>query len=426
MIVFFGALALTLIVGIPISIGLAMACVAFMWWTGTMSLMLAFPQKMLAGIDQFVLLAIPLFVLAGSLMSRSGITDKIVVFARSLVGHVPGGLSLANVLGCMLFGGISGSATAEAAAMGSVMIPAMEKEGYPRPYAAGLTAVASLMGPLVPPSLALILYGVLSGTSISDLFIAGIGPALLICAALMIYAYWRAKRDGYPISERSTWPMRGNAILRAGPALLLPVIIIGGIRGGVFTPTESAAVGVAYALFLAVFFYRSIDFATAFEAFRDTAISTAGILYVIAVASMVAFVFTFEGVPQQVAQFMLSITDNKYLLLLLINILLLGLGMFLETLSIMIMTLPILIGVVKALGIDMVHFGMIMVLNLVIGLVTPPVGICLFITSAISGVPIDKLTRAAMPMLLIAIGVLMIVTYVPAVSLFLPSLLNGD
>lgn len=419
---FFTAFAAFLLVGVPIALGLGLACAAFLWWTDNLDLLAAFPQRMIAGVDQFVLLTIPLFVLAGNLMSLGGITDRIVRFSQSLVGHVPGGLSLVNITASLFFSGISGSATAEAAAIGSVLIPAMEKEGYPKRYAAALTAVASVMGPIIPPSIAMIVYGVLTGTSIAKLFLAGVVPGLLIGFSLMAYAYLQAKKHGYPVSGRVGWRERMKTTVEAGPAVVLPLIILGGILSGVFTPTESAAVAVLYALVLSGFFYRSLSLKALYNVLWETALVTSGIMIVVAIASMVAFVFSYEGVPQKVANGMLALSDNKFVLLLLINIVLLILGMFLEPISIMILTIPVLLGIVKTLGIDLTHFGMIVVLNVVIGLVTPPVGICLFIAGGIGRISLEEISRAAFPMIMICIGVLMVVTYVPQVSLFLPSL----
>jgi len=419
---FFAAFAGFLLVGVPIALALGLACTAFLWWSDNLALMAAFPRYMVAGLDQFVLLSIPLFVLAGSLMSQGGITDRIVRLARALVGHVPGGLSLVSVTSCMFFSGVAGSASAEAAAVGSVLIPAMEKEGYPKDYAAALISVAAVMGPIIPPSVVMIIFGVLSNTSIAALFLAGIIPGLMIGISLMTYAYWRAVRHGYPVSDRMGWMERLHACVQAAPAAMLPIIILGGILTGIFTPTESAAVAVIYALILSGFFYRTLTFASLYRSLWETAFVTTGIMIVIAIASMVAIVFAFESVPQRVASGMLAISDNKYVLLLMINILLLILGMFLELISIMILTLPVLIGIVDIMGLDMVHFGMIMIINVVIGLVTPPVGMCLFVTSAISKLSIEAISRANIPMIGICVIVLLIVTYLPDVSLFLPRL----
>lgn len=422
--VFFGVFAAFLLFGVPVALALGVACTVYLWWAGNTALLAAFPRYMVSGLDQFVLLSIPLFILAGNLMSRGGITDRIVHLARAVVGRVPGGLSLVAVTSCMFFGGVAGSASAEAAAVGSVLIPAMEKEGYPKAYSAALVSVSAVMGPIIPPSIAMIIYGVLTGTSIAGLFVAGIVPGLMLGLLLTAYAFWQARRHGYPVSGPMPWVERVRAIVAAMPALMLPLIILGGILSGVFTPTESAAVAVLYALVLAGVFYRTLTPSGIYAALWETSLLTAGIMIVIAVSNMVAFVFAIGGLARDIADAVLALSDNKYVQLLLINLLLLVLGTFLELLSIMILTLPVLIVIVKALGIDLVHFGMIMVINVVIGLVTPPVGMCLFITSAISRLSIVRISYAALPMIGICLFVLMLVTYVPQISLFLPGLLT--
>jgi C4-dicarboxylate transporter, DctM subunit len=419
--VFFSAFAIFIFISVPIALALALACTAFLYATNSADLIAAFPRYLIAGLDKFVLLSIPLFILAGSLMSQGGITDRILGLARALIGRVPGGLAQISIIACMLFGGVVGSASAETAAIGSVMIPAMERDGYPNQYAAGLISVASVMGPIIPPSIAMIIYGVLTGTSIASLFIAGIIPGIMIGGSLAGYAYWMAKRHGHPVSPPMDWKMRLRLVADGLPAAMLPVIILGGILSGVFTPTESAAIAVLYALVLSAFFYRTLTPKTLYRVLWETAFITAGIMIVVATSNMVAFVFAMEGLPQKVANGMLAISHNKDVILLLINILLLILGMFLDLIAIMILTLPVLIVIVKSLGIDLVHFGLIVTINVVIGLVTPPVGMCLFVASSISRLPIEEISRATLPMLAICFGVLMIVTYVPAVTLFLPS-----
>lgn len=419
---FFLGFAAFLAFGIPIALALALACAVFLAVTGNLDLLAAFPRYMVAGLDQFVLISIPLFVLAGSLMSSGGMTAGLLKLSRAMIGRVPGSLSQVAVVGSMFFGGVMGSASAEAAAIGSVLIPAMEKEGYPKPYAAGLIAVAAVMGPIIPPSLAMIIYGVLSGTSISALFIAGIIPGVMIGLFLMVYAYWQAKRHNYPIAEPMSWSERWDAILKGMPATLMPFIIVVGISSGIFSATESAAIAVIYALALAAV-QRTLNVETIYLALRDTGFVTAGIMIIIATSNMVAFVFAMEGLPQKIAAAILAITSDKYVILLLINVLLLILGMFLDLVAILILTLPIILPIGHQIGIDPVHLGMIVVLNVVIGLVTPPVGMCLFVASAVARLSVEQVARAALPMIGICLIVLMLVTYIPAISLWLPSML---
>lgn len=422
-IVFFSSFAVFIFISVPIALALALACTAFLFATDSIDLIAAFPRYMVAGLDKFVLLSIPLFILAGALMSQGGITERILGLARAMIGRVPGGLSQISIVACMLFGGVVGSASAETAAIGSVMIPAMERDGYPKQYAAGLISVASVMGPIIPPSIAMIVYGVLTGTSIASLFIAGIIPGIMIAGSLAAYAYYTAKRYNHPLSPPMAWKERVRLVADGIPAAMLPVIILGGILTGIFTPTESAAVAVLYALVLSAFFYRTLTLHTLYRVLWETAFITAGVMLVVATSNMVAFVFAMEGLPQKVAHWMLSISHDKNVILFLIVLVLLILGMFLDLIAILILTLPVLIAIVRPLGIDLVHFGMIVTIGVVIGLVTPPVGMCLFVSSSISRLPIETISRAALPMLAICIGILMLVTYIPAISLFLPSLL---
>ena len=421
---FFLTFLYLLVIGLPVAVGLGLACVVFLWWTGNMDILAAFPQRMVAGIDQFVLLTIPLFILSGSLMNAGGLTDQMVRFSRSLVGHIHGGMAQVNVVSNMLFSGVSGSATAEASALGSVLIPAMVREGYPPAFAAAFTGVTSVLGPIIPPSIGMIVYGVLTGTSIAKLFLSGVVPGVLIGGSLMVYAYFQAKRHGYAVSTRQTWSERLTATWQAAPALVLPVIILGGILTGVFTPTESAAVAVLYALVLAGLYYRTLSLKMLYSALVDTAVVTSGIMIIVGVASMVAFAITFEQVPAKVAQAMLSLTQDKTLLLLIINAALLLLGFFLEPISIMILTLPVLVPLLKMLEVDLVHFGMVMTFNTCLGLVHPPLGICLYIVSGISGVKVERISVAAMPMIGICLVLLLVITYVPWLSLWLPGLFD--
>ena len=420
MILYLGGFFLFLAIGMPVALSLGMASLVYLIGNGDTHLLVAFPQRMIAGIDNFVLLTIPFFILAGNLMNAARLTQQIVRFAQMLIGQIRGGLAAVNIIASMMFSGVSGAATAEASAIGSIMIPAMRKSGYRGEYAAALTAVGSLLGPLVPPSLGLILYGVLTGTSIADLFLGGIVPAFLLCALLIIYALWRARRDDHPVPPPVPREERGEAIMAALPALFLPVLIVGGIRSGIFTPTEAAAVACFYALAIGALLYRSLSLKIIAQSLYETATLSAGVMIVVAMASMTAFVLGIENMPKQIAEILLGVTDSPALLLLLLNVVLLVFGFFLEPLAALILAMPILSALVPALGVDPVQFGVMIVLNLMIGMITPPVGLCLFIVSAIGRVSVDKVTRAALPMIAICIVVLMAVAFVPAVSLTLP------
>nr|WP_325252097.1 TRAP transporter large permease [Amylibacter sp.] len=419
---FFVIFAGLLTSGIAIALTLGIAGTAYLYLSGNGMMALMLPQRMMAGIDQFVLLTIPLFLLAGALMNVGGVTDRIVHFARAMVGHRRGGMSSVSILSSGFFAGISGSAAAEASALGSILIPTMSKQGMPTAYAAALIAVSSVMGPIIPPSITMIIYGVLSGTSIGQLFLAGVVPGVGIATGLLLYASWRAKRDGFPVTERMIGRDRWKATVRTLPALLLPAIILVGIKTGIFTPTEAAAVAVAYALVIG-FIYRDLNFRRLWESLIATTLVSASILFITSMASIVSFVFTLEQVPQHIADLVLTITDEPLLILLLLNIFLLLLGMFLEPISILILTMPILLKFQALIGMDPVQFGTVVVLNVVIGMATPPVGILLFITSAISGEPVTKVIREAIPLVGICIAVLALIALVPFLSLFLPKML---
>jgi C4-dicarboxylate transporter DctM subunit len=405
--------------GVPIALALGVGAMIYLFLTGNGMLILAFPQKMIAGVDQFVLLTIPLFLLAGTLMNVGGITDRIIIFARAMVGHRKSGMSSVTVLSSMFFAGISGSATAEASALGSILIPAMSRQGMPPAYSAALVGISALLGPIIPPSITMIVFGVLAGAPIGQLFLAGVVPGLLITAGLMMYGSYRARKGNFPVSEKVGWAERRASLVRTLPALMLPMIIIVGIKAGIFTTTESAAVAVAYALLIG-FIYRELTWARIWEALVSTSVATSAILFIVAMASIVAFVFALEQIPAQVASAVLSISDNKYFILLMINLVLLLLGMFLEPITILILTMPILIQLAKIIQMDIVQFGTMAVLNVVIGMGTPPVGICLFIVCSISGRSLTEVSKEALPLIGVCLVVLAMVALIPPVTLFLP------
>lgn len=420
---FFILFAGMLVSGIPIALALGIGGTAYLYLSGNGMMVLMLPQRMMAGIDQFVLLTIPLFLLAGALMNYGGITERIVAFARAMVGHRRGGMSSVSVLSSGFFAGISGSATAEASALGSILIPTMSRQGMPRAYAAALIAVSSVMGPIIPPSITMIIYGVLSGASIGQLFLAGVVPGIAIATGLLIYASWRAWRDNFPVTERMGFAHRLMATRRTLPALILPLIILVGIKAGIFTPTEAAVVAVIYALIIG-FAYRDLTAERVWEALIATSLVSASILFITSMASIVSFVFTLEQVPTRIAELMLMVTENPWLILLLLNIFLLILGMFLEPISILILTMPILLKIQALIGMDPVQFGTVVVLNVVIGMATPPVGILLFITAAISGEPVTRVIRQALPLIGICLLVLALVAIIPQLTLFIPRALN--
>jgi C4-dicarboxylate transporter DctM subunit len=413
----------TLLLGMPIVFVLALSALSYFVLTGQTQFLITLPQRMFAGMDQFVLLAIPMFVLAGNLMEVGGLTNRLIVFANSIVGRFRGGLSLTAIWGSFLFGGVSGSAAAQAAALGSIMVPDMEKEGYDPDYSAALIATSSVMDPLVPPSITMIIYGSLSSTSISQLFIAGIVPAFLIAIGLTMYAVYIAHRRGYPKLAPVGFAEFARSAWASFPVLLLPFIIIFGIRGGVFTATEASGVAVVYALIIAAFYYRVLSWSHLRRALLATAMMSTVIYLLIAMANIAALIFAMEQLPRYTVELLTTITDNKYVLLLLVNLILLVLGMFLEGTGILILTVPALVAIGNTLGMDPVQLGVMVVTNVVIGFVHPPVGLCLYVVAGVTKRKVENVAWEALPMIGVALIVLALVALVPEVSLFLPRLL---
>lgn len=411
-----------LIIGMPVALGLGIASLLYLLIEGHGHLLLAFPQRMIAGIDNFLLLTIPFFILAGNLMNAANLTHHIVRAAQFLVGRIKGGLAVVNVLANFLLSGPSGAATSEAAAIGSIMIPPMKRDGYDPAYAAALTATGSLLGPLIPPSLPLILFGVLTGTSIGDLFLAGVMPGLILGALLLLYALWKGRRENHPVAAPVPREERRSILHAAIPAVVLPVFIVVGIRSGMFTPTEAAGIACLYALATGVFVYRSLPWVKLRQCFYDTATMSAGVMLVVAMASMTGFVLGIENLPRKIAEVILSTTQSPVMLVILLNVILLVLGLFLEPLAAMVLIMPVLNALAPTIGMDPVQMGVMVVLNLMIGMCTPPVGLVLFIVSSIARTPIQRVAWAALPMLGLCGVVLVLVAAVPAVSLFIPGL----
>jgi C4-dicarboxylate transporter DctM subunit len=414
-----------MVIGVPIVFVLGCSILAYLVFTGQTHLMLVLPQRMFAGVDQFTLLAIPLFVMAGNIMEAGGLTHRLLEFSNSLVGRFRGGMSLTAIWSSFMFGGLSGSAAADAAALGSILIPDMKRQGYHIDYAAALIACCSIMAPLIPPSLAMVIYGALSGTSIARLLIGGIAPAVFLSLFYTIYAIWIAHRRAYPKLP----PVSAAGVVRAGlaaiPVLALPLIIIGGIRGGVFTATEAAAVAAVYALLIASIYYRATGVSHLKRAMLETALISSAIYLLIAVANIAAFVFAFERIPQTIVGGLLSISNEHWIVLLLANLVLLLLGMVLDIVGVLILTVPSLMELGQALGMDPVHLGVMVVFNGLLGFIHPPVGLCLFIVAGISKAPVESIALQSLPFLGIALVVLLIVTFSPQIVLFLPNLIVG-
>jgi len=379
--------------------------------------LLIVPQIAFEALDSFVLMAIPFFILAGRLMQAGGVAQRLVELAIVLTGWMRGGLASASVVTSMFFATMSGSSSATAAAVGAGLIPEMERSRYPRPFAAASIAASAELGAIIPPSVPMIVYAVVAGVSITDLFLAGVLPGLLIAGSLILLIYWTAKRRDYgTVNVKSLPEWRADlrtALSRSALALLIPVIVLGGIYGGLFTPTEAAVVSVFYALLLGCVIYRTIRVAELPRLFAEAAVTSAVVLIIVGFASVFAYALSIHQAPQRLAAFMISITDNPFLFLLMVNVLLLLIGMFIETLAAVIIVVPILAPLALALGIDPIHFGIVVIVNLAIGMVTPPVGVNLFIVSQISETPIERLIRPLAGFMGVLVLDLLLISYLP-------------
>lgn len=386
--------------------------------------MLILPQKLFAGMNSSSLLAIPFFILAGNLMSRS-ITSKLIDVANAFIGWIKGSLALVTIVASGLFGAISGSGVATASAIGGITIPAMKKEGYPTPFATAVSSISSILGPIIPPSVTLIVYASITNISVSKLFIGSLLPGLLLIGALMVYALYYGKKHNLPAHEKQSPRVILHTLKESIWALLMPVIILGGIFGGIFTPTEAAAVAVVYALIISLFVYKDIKWSELPGAFVDASVATATIMVMVGLSKASSYVVVTSGLPQLLLNAFTSITDNKYVILLLLNLLFLIIGMLMEANAAIIMMTPILTPLLTAFNINPLAFGIIMSFNLCIGLVTPPVGLCLLLCNQIGETSLAKSLKAMMPMLLLAIAVLLMVTYIEPLTTFLPTLLKS-
>jgi len=378
-------------------------------------------SRLYNGIDSFPLLAVPFFILAGELMNSGGITARIVRFSQSLVGHVRGGLAHVNILSSMLFAGISGSAVADASAIGKMMVPAMEANGYKRSFAAAVTAAAAVVGPIIPPSGIMILYGFVMNVSIGALFAGGIVPGMMMGLGLMAVTHFLAGRHNLPIaSRRATWAERGRALSGAVLALLMPLILLGGMLSGLFTATEAAAVAAVYALIVTLFVLRTLSFTELRRVFVSTAIQSGVILLLVGAAVTFGWLVTVSGMAERMASTLIGITDNPLLLLLLLNFLLFFLGMFLDAGPAILILGPVLAPIFTSLGVDPVHFALVMCINLTVGLATPPMGLVLFVTASVANERVEAIVRSMLPFLAVEVVVILLVTYFPALTLTVP------
>lgn len=410
-----------LLLRFPIAFALGISCVAYLIAAGIP--LTVVPMKIYSGIDVFVLLSIPGFILTGNLMNQGGLTEKIIGFCNHLIGHVRGGLALANIGASMLFAGISGTAISDTASIGSVMIPAMKKEGYDAAFSCAVTASSSTVGPIIPPSVPMIIAATLSGLSVGKLFLAGALPGLLLGVSLMFVTYFIAVKRKYPKLEKSSLKQIFKGFLDTFWSLLMTFIILFGIIGGVFTPTEASIIAVLYALLVGTLVYRRLNLKKIIVITLDSMKTSASLMVLIGFANLFGWILIVEQLPQLISSEIINFSQNKYVVLLLINLLLIFVGTFMETIAALLILFPILLKVAIAVEVDPIHFAVIALLNLMIGLTTPPLGICLFVSSSIGKVSITKVSRAGLPFLLVSLIVLVLVTLIPQISLFLPKLL---
>lgn len=419
------AFAILLIFGVPIGFSLGVTSLFAIFKANMPILLNIMPQRFFAGIDMFPIMAMPFFMIAGELMNRCKITDSLIGFANSLVGHIRGGLAHANIVASIFFAGITGAAVADSAAIGSVLIPAMVQDGYDEDFSAAITAASSIIGPIIPPSTIMVIYGSIMGVSIAGLFAAGIVPGILIGLFLMIMTYFISVKRNYPKKEKMDSPKEMWVVFKKSIlALILPIIILGGILGGFFTPTEAAAVSVLYAFIIGFFVTKTLKISDLPEIFLNCAKNTGIIFLIMSAASILSFFLASERVPELLADMMLSITKNPYIILFLINLLLLIVGMFMDITAALLILAPILHPIAVNLGIHPLHFAIIMVVNLNLGLMTPPLGACLFVVCGITNRTLEEIAREIFPFIFMEILVLFIITFAPQITMFIPRLLG--
>ena len=411
-----------LILGVPIAFCLGVSSVVFLSFTKGLSLGII-AQRMFTGVDSFPFMAIPFFILAGDLMNAAKITDKLVAFADLIVGRLRGGLAHVNIVTNMFFAGVSGSAVADCSAIGSFLIPMMKEKGFDSDFSAAVTSSASVMGPIIPPSIPMVIYGLITGTSVGALFLSGFVPGVLIGFGLMGVAFFMARKRGYPTrTNRLSLHEIRRTVLFALVPLFMPVIILGGILGGIFTATEASAVAVAYALFIGFFVYRTLGLKVLPEVFISAAKTTGVVFLAIACSNIFNWALVIEGMPQTMAALAKQYIHSTWVLLIAINILLLFLGCLMDATAIMLITVPTLIAITNPFGISPIQFGCIVVLNLMIGLITPPFGLCLFIGCGIARISLETLVKAIWPFIIVEVVILFLVTYVEPLSMFIPRL----
>ncbi|TVT29415.1 TRAP transporter large permease subunit [Salinicoccus cyprini] len=422
--ILFGVFIICFLIGVPIAISLGVSALAAIWFGTDLPISLI-AQKAFTSLDSFPLLAIPFFILAGVLMGKGGISKRLLDLASTLVGFMTGGLSLVTIVACMFFAAIAGSGPATVAAIGGFMIPAMIAKNYDQGFASAVPATAGSIGVIIPPSIPLVLYGAVGNVSVGALFMAGILPGLLVGVAIMLTAYFISKSKGYkPSEENQSFSFKDvlKALYEAKWALLIPVIILGGIYGGIFTPTEAAVTAVVYALIVGIFIHKELDFKAIYDGFMETIIINATTMIIISFSVSFAFFMTLEQIPNSIATYLTNLSSNPVAILLIVILFLLVVGMFIDTISALVVLTPILLPVVTAVGVDPIHFGIILVVALAIGFVTPPLGVNLFVASSVGKVQIEKTTVAVIPFIIVMILCLLIIAFIPQISMWLAGL----
>ena len=413
-----------LLIGMPVALALGIPSVIYFIFDKSLPNFTAI-QRMVAGANTYPLLAVPFFIFAGNLMNTGGVTKRIFDFANNLVGHIKGGLGHVNVVASIIFAGMSGAAIADAGGLGTIEIKAMRRAGYNDSLTIGITAASSTIGPIIPPSLPVVVYAVVASCSVGRLFAAGIIPGFMMGLALMIMIYFLSDKYNTPVEKKSNFKMIISSFLTAFWSLLTPAIILGGIFFGIFTPTEAAAIASVYAIILGCFIYRDMGFKQLWYVVKISMISTVQVMIIVVSATLYAWILAREQVPQAVAHYILSLSHNYYLILFFINIVLLIVGMFMETIASINILVPVLIPVIAELGIDPIQFGVIMILNLMIGLLTPPFGTVLFVLSGVAKVSVEKVAKDTAIFLIPLLGVLLLIVLFPQLTLFLPNLIFG-
>lgn len=420
--VIFALLIVLMLTGMPISIALGLTVLGFLFSMTQMPLE-SVALKLFTGIEKFEIMAIPFFILAGNFLTHGGVARRMIRFATALVGHWHGGLALGGVLACALFAAVSGSSPATVVAIGSILLPAMIKQGYPKSFGVGVIGTSGALGILIPPSIVMVIYAVSTNSSIGKLFIAGIVPGLGLAALLLFVTWAVAKKKNYPRMPKASLADVGRAFRESVWGLLLIVVVIGGIYSGIFTPTEAAAMSAVYAFVVAVFIYKDLTLKQVPKVLLNSANLSAMLLYIITNAVLFSFLLTSEQIPQQLATWITEMGLAPWQFLLVVNILLLVAGNFMEPSSILLITAPMLFPVAMKLGIDPIHLGIVMTVNMEIGMITPPVGLNLYVTSGIANMGLTDVTKACAPWILVMLAFLMLITYVPIISLWLPNLL---